>query len=178
MTDSADVLGLMKVVYAIYLVVVFAMMGAFVLAITRKTRVRPGFRVPFYGWVALLVGLRMTIFAAVYALFPMLTNNLQLKSMRLTNFHFWAHLIGSVGMSVAMGFAGMSGMLRRTLYVGDTTFQTEMIAAAAFGTLILLSYLALMYNFISSLGVRGLVEIFVRLPGSRSEDKAEAPAQA
>lgn len=55
MTDSADVLGLMKVVYAIYLVVVFAMMGAFVLAITRKTRVRPGFRVPFYGWVALLV---------------------------------------------------------------------------------------------------------------------------
>ncbi|MEK7817720.1 MAG: cbb3-type cytochrome c oxidase subunit I, partial [Actinomycetota bacterium] len=130
-----------------------------------------------HAHMQILVGLGMTIFAAVYALFPMLTNNLGLKSMRLTNFHFWAHLIGSVGMSVAMGFAGMSGMLRRTLYPGDDTFQTEMIAAAAFGTLILLSYLALMYNIISTIGVRGLIEIFVKLPGKKIRE-AEATSQA
>jgi cytochrome c oxidase subunit 1 len=93
-----------------------------------------------HAHMQLLVGLGMTIFAAVYALFPMLTNGMQLKSMRLGNFHFWAHLIGGVGMSVAMGFAGMNGMLRRTLYPGDATYQPEMIAAAIFGSLILLAY--------------------------------------
>lgn len=131
-----------------------------------------------HAHMQILVGLGMTIFAALYALFPMLTNNLELKSSRLTNFHFWSHLIGSVGMSVAMGFAGMSGMLRRTLYPGDDTFQTEMIAAAAFGSLIVLSYLALMYNIISTIGIRGLVEIFLRLPGGRKREAAEAPSQA
>lgn len=131
-----------------------------------------------HAHMQILVGLGMTIFAAVYALFPMLTNDLQLKSMKLTNFHFWAHLIGSVGMSVAMGFAGMSGMLRRTLYPGDDTFRTEMIIAAAFGTLILLSYLALMYNIISTIGIRGLIEIFVNLPGKSKVKEAEAALSA
>lgn len=55
MVDSLGILSLMKVVYSIYLVVVFAMMGTFVIAITRRRRVQPRFRVPFYGWVALLV---------------------------------------------------------------------------------------------------------------------------
>ena len=55
-------------------------------------------------------------------------------------------------------------MLRRTIYPGDTTFQPHMIAAAFFGSLILLAYLAMMYNIISSIGIRGLIEIFVKLP--------------
>ncbi len=55
-------------------------------------------------------------------------------------------------------------MLRRTIYPGDTTFQPHMIAAAFFGSLILLAYLAMMYNIVSSIGIRGLIEIFVKLP--------------
>ncbi|MEW5947405.1 MAG: hypothetical protein AB1742_14535 [bacterium] len=83
----------------------------------------------------------------------------------MTNFHFWAHLIGGVGMSMAMGFAGMDGMLRRAIYPGDPAFKPEMIAAAFFGSLMAAAYLALMYNVISSIGIRGLVGIFVKLPG-------------
>lgn len=109
----------------------------------------------------------MTVFAAVYALFPMLTNNLELRFSSLTKLHFWSLLIGGVGMSVAMGFAGMNGMLRRTVYEGDATFQGEMTIAAIFGGLILVSYLAMMFNIISTVGVRGLIEIFVRLPRRR-----------
>jgi len=128
-----------------------------------------------HAHMQLLVGLGMTLYAAVYTLFPMLTNNVRLKSIGLTNFHFWAHLVGSVGMSVAMGFAGMNGMLRRTVYPGIDTFQPEMIAAAVFGTLIVAAYLSLMYNIISSIGIRGLVEIFVKLP---ERLKAPLPAEA
>ncbi len=112
-----------------------------------------------HAHMQLLVGLGMTLYAAVYALFPMLTNDVKLKSNALTNLHFWAHLIGGVGMSAVMGFAGMDGMLRRTIYPGDTTFQPEMIAAAFFGSLIVMAYLAMMYNIISSIGVKGLIEI-------------------
>ena len=117
-----------------------------------------------HAHMQLLVGLGMTLYAALYTLFPMLTNDVKLKSSALTNFHFWAHLIGGIGMSMSMGFAGMDGMLRRTIYPGDTTFQPHMIAAAFFGSLILLAYLAMMYNIISSIGIRGLIEIFVKLP--------------
>jgi cytochrome c oxidase subunit 2 len=55
MIDSHDVLGLIKIVYTIYLAIVFSMMALFVLVITRRKKVRPKFRIPFYGWIALLV---------------------------------------------------------------------------------------------------------------------------
>ena len=47
-----------------------------------------------HAHMQLLVGLGMTLYAALYTLFPMLTNDVKLKSNALTNFHFWAHLIG------------------------------------------------------------------------------------
>lgn len=128
-----------------------------------------------HAHMQLLVGLGMTLYAALYALFPMLTNNTELKSAFLTKFHFWAHLIGGIGMAMAMGFAGMDGMLRRAIYPGDATFQSHMIVAAFFGSLMILAYLAMMYNIISSIGIRGLVEIFVKLP--KGQKKAE-PVEA
>jgi cytochrome c oxidase subunit 1 len=128
-----------------------------------------------HAHMQLLVGLGMTLYAAVYALWPMLTNDVKLKSSGLTNFHFWAHLIGSIGMSVAMGFAGMNGMLRRTVYQGIDTFQPEMIAAAFFGSLIVAAYLSLMYNVINSIGIKGLIEIFVKFP---EKEKKLQPAEA
>lgn len=124
-----------------------------------------------HAHMQLLVGLGMTLYAALYALFPMLTNDVKLKSDALTNFHFWAHLIGGIGMSVAMGFAGMDGMLRRTIYPGDATFQPHMIAAAFFGSLIVLAYLAMMYNIVSSIGMRSLAGIFVKLPAKRLKEE-------
>jgi len=129
-----------------------------------------------HAHMQLLVGLGMTLYAALYALFPMLTNNVKLKSNALTNLHFWTHLIGGIGMSMTMGFAGMDGMLRRATYPGDTTFQPHMIAAALFGSLMVLAYLAMMYNIISSIGIRGLIEIFVKLPG-RQKRETEAAIQ-
>lgn len=129
-----------------------------------------------HAHMQLLIGLGMTLYAAVYTLFPMLTNNVKLKSEKLTDFHFWAHLVGGVGMSVSMGFAGMDGMLRRTIYLGNEAFQPEMIAAAFFGSLMVIAYLALMYNIVSSIGVKGLVEIFVRLPDGRFKLRRQARA--
>ena len=128
-----------------------------------------------HAHMQILVGLGMTLYAALYTLFPMLTNDVKLKSNALTNFHFWAHLIGGIGMSVAMGFAGMDGMLRRTIYPGDATFKTEMIVAAFFGSLMILAYLAMMYNIINSIGIRGLIEIFIKLPAPKR--KAEPAIQ-
>lgn len=127
-----------------------------------------------HGHMQLLVGLGMTLFAALYALFPMLTNNLQLKSNTLTNFHFWAHLTGGIGMAAAMGFAGMDGMLRRAVYIGDPTFKPHMIVAAFFGSLIIVAYLAMMYNIISSIGMRGLIGLFIKLPGELKRETRPA----
>jgi cytochrome c oxidase subunit 1 len=77
-------------------------------------------------------------------------------------------MIGGIGMSVAMGFAGLDGMLRRTLYVGEATYLGEMYLAAGFGAVLLVGYLALMVNLIRSLGVRTLVALFVTLPEKRN----------
>ena len=53
--------------------------------------------------VAILVGLTMTLYSAIYYLFPMLTNGAKLYSQKLANFHFWAHLMGGIGMGAFMG---------------------------------------------------------------------------
>ena len=67
--------------------------------------------------VAILVGLTMTLYSAIYLLLPILTNGAKLWSQKLANLHFWAHLIGGIGMGAFMGMAGLQGMLRRTIYL-------------------------------------------------------------
>jgi cytochrome c oxidase subunit 1 len=76
-------------------------------------------------------------------------------------------MIGGIGMSVAMGFAGLDGMLRRTLYLGDASYLGEMYLAAGFGAVVMVGYLAMMVNLIRSIGVRTLVSAFVTLPEKR-----------
>jgi heme/copper-type cytochrome/quinol oxidase subunit 1 len=71
-------------------------------------------------------------------------------------------------MSVAMGFAGLDGMLRRTLYLGDASYLGEMYLAAGFGAVLLVGYFALLVNLLRSIGVRTLVSLFVALPEKRS----------
>ncbi|NJD08906.1 MAG: cbb3-type cytochrome c oxidase subunit I [Gemmatimonadetes bacterium] len=109
--------------------------------------------------VAVLVGLTMTLYSAIYLLLPMLTNGAKLYSDKLATFHFWAHLLGGIGMGAFMGMAGLQGMLRRTLYT-DGEYRVFMILAALCGTLLLLAFLAFFLNIVMTLGVKGVLGIF------------------
>jgi cytochrome c oxidase subunit 1 len=108
--------------------------------------------------VAVLVGLTMTLYSVVYLLFPM-TNGAKLYSDKLAVFHFWAHLVGGIGMGAFMGMAGLQGMLRRALYTNGE-FSGFMILAALSGSLLLFGFLAFFYNIVMSLGLKGVVGIF------------------
>lgn len=116
-----------------------------------------------HAHMQILVGLSCTLFAALYSVFPLVTGK-EVRSAVLSNVHFWCQMAGGIGMSAAMGFAGLDGMLRRTLYFGDPTYLSEMYLAAFFGAVLVAGYLAMMWNLISSIGVRPLVSLFVRLP--------------
>jgi cytochrome c oxidase subunit 1 len=109
--------------------------------------------------VAILVGLTMTLYSAVYILFPIVTNGAKLYSQKLANFHFWAHLIGGIGMGAFMGMAGLKGMLRRTIYFNGE-FDLYMILAGICGGLLLLAFLAFFFNIVMSLGLNGVIGIF------------------
>jgi len=124
--------------------------------------------------VAILVGLTMTLYSAIYFLFPILTNGAKLYSQKLANFHFWAHLIGGIGMGAFMGMAGLKGMLRRTLYFNGE-FNLYMILAAICGSLLLLAFLAFFYNIVMSVGIKGVIGIFTP---SRLDKKELLPTEA
>jgi cytochrome c oxidase subunit 1 len=109
--------------------------------------------------VAILVGLTMTLYSAIYILFPILTNNAKMYSQKLVNIHFWCHLIGGIGMGAFMGMAGLNGMLRRSLYINGE-FKIYMILAALSGTLILIGFIAFFYNIVMSVGLKGVIGIF------------------
>lgn len=109
--------------------------------------------------VAILVGLTMTLYSAIYILFPIVTNGAKLYSQKLANFHFWAHLIGGIGMGAFMGMAGLKGMLRRTIYLNGE-FNLYMILAGICGSLLLLAFLAFFCNIVMSVGLKGVIGIF------------------
>jgi cytochrome c oxidase subunit I len=110
--------------------------------------------------VAVLVGLTMTLYSAIYLLLPILTNGAALYSEKLARFHFWAQLVGGIGMGAFMGMAGLQGMLRRTLYFNGE-FAPYMLLAGVSGLLLLLGFLAFFFNLVMSLGLRGVVGIFL-----------------
>lgn len=122
--------------------------------------------------VAILVGLTMTLYSAIYFLLPILTNGAKLYSEKLARFHFWAQLLGGIGMGAFMGMAGLQGMLRRTIYF-EGEFMPYMILAAAAGTLLLLGFLAFFFNIVMSVGLKGVVGIF--LP-AKSDTQELVPA--
>jgi cytochrome c oxidase subunit 1 len=110
--------------------------------------------------VAVLVGLTMTLYSAIYLLLPVLTNGAKLWSDKLANVHFWCHLVGGIGMGAFMGMAGLQGMLRRTLYFAGE-FRTYLILAALSGALLLAGFLAFFVNIVMTVGLRGVVGIFL-----------------
>ena len=109
--------------------------------------------------VAILVGLTMTLYSAIYILFPIVTNGAKIYSQKLADLHFWCHLIGGIGMGAFMGMAGLKGMLRRSLYINGE-FNIYMILAACAGSLLLIGFLAFFYNIIMSVGIKGVIGIF------------------
>ena len=109
--------------------------------------------------VAILVGLTMTLYAAIYLLLPILTNGARLYSQKLATAHFWLHLVGGIGMGIFMGTAGVDGMLRRSIYV-DGEYSTHMVLAGICGCLLLLAFLAFLFNVVMTVGVRGLIGIY------------------
>ena len=110
--------------------------------------------------VAILIGLTMTLYSAIYFLFPILTNGAKLYSNKLASFHFWAHLLGGIGMGAFMGMAGLRGMLRRSIYLNGE-FNIYMILAAISGSFLLLAFLAFFYNIVMSVGLKGVLGIFM-----------------
>lgn len=109
--------------------------------------------------VAVLVGLTMTLYSAVYMLFPIVTNNSKIYSQKLVNVHFWCHLTGGIGMGAFMGMAGLNGMLRRSLYVNGE-FNIYMVLAGLAGALILTGFIAFFFNIVMSVGLKGILGIF------------------
>ena len=110
--------------------------------------------------IALIVGLYMTLYSALYVLWPLVTNNTKLYSLKLSNTHFWMYLIGGLGMGSVLGFAGLQGALRRHLYVHGE-FEPYMILGAVFGSMIFIAWAIFLYNIIMSIGLKGLVGIFM-----------------
>jgi cytochrome c oxidase subunit 1 len=110
--------------------------------------------------IALIVGLYMTLYSALYVLWPLVTNNTKMYSGKLSNAHFWMHLVGGIGMGAFMGMAGLDGMLRRHLYI-DGEFNFDMLMAGGFGTMLIVAWLLFMYNIIMSVGLKGLFGIFL-----------------
>jgi len=109
--------------------------------------------------VAVLVGLTMTLYSAIYVLFPILTNGVKLYSQKLANIHFWLHLVGGIAMGAFMGMAGIDGMLRRAVYYNGE-YNTYMILAGICGLMILVAFVIFLYNIIMSIGIKGLLGIY------------------
>jgi cytochrome c oxidase subunit 1 len=110
--------------------------------------------------IALVVGLYMTLYSAVYVLWPIVTNNTTLFSKKMTWIHYWLYLLGGVGMGAFGGMSGLDGMLRRHLYVNGE-FNTWLILAAIAGSMVLLAWLIFLLNIVLSVGVKGLIGIFL-----------------
>lgn len=111
--------------------------------------------------VAVLVGLTMTLYSAIYFLLPILTNGAELWSQKLANVHFWFHLLGGIGMGAFMGMAGLRGMLRRTIYY-DGEFEPYMWLAAISGAMLLTAFACFLLNIVMTVGLKGALGIFQR----------------
>jgi cytochrome c oxidase subunit 1 len=131
--------------------------------------------------VAILVGLTMTLYSAIYLLLPTLTNGAQLWSQKLANFHFWAQLLGGIGMGAFMGMAGLQGMLRRTIYYHGE-FEIYMVLACICGAVLAAGLAAFLLNIAMTVGLKGAIGIFIPskviVPVAVQPTRDEAPAPA
>jgi len=115
--------------------------------------------VGIHAHVQLLLGLGCTIFAAIYALFPLLTGK-QLND-RLADLQLILWTVGGLVMGISMGLAGVNGMLRRMLYLnGLGSFQPFMNAALLGAVILACGYAVFLLNIVRTVGLRTLIGIF------------------
>ncbi len=107
----------------------------------------------------LLLGLSSLLFGVVYALIPMMIKR-EMKSQLLVNLHLIFWIGGTIVMDMAMGSAGLSGMLRRTIYPGGE-FHKEMTLALFGGIGIVLGFLCLFINLVQTLGVSTIFRVII-----------------
>ena len=110
-----------------------------------------------HGHVQLLAGLSMTLFAVIYALAPIITGKELDK--RLAYIHLVIFFVGALIMGLSMGFAGVNGMLRRTIYFNGE-YQPYMAGAFIGAILMAASYLIMLYNVIKTYGLGTILAIF------------------
>ena len=97
------------------------------------------------------------------------------------------YLLGSlVGFGLAVpatiiqadkGMRGLDGMLRRHLYVSGE-FQFDMILATICGSMILLAWVLFLLNIVISVGVKGLIGIFLPATDSTASYGIEPESMA
>lgn len=110
-----------------------------------------------HGHVQLLAGLTLTLFAVIYAVAPIITGK-ELDS-KLADIHLILFFAGALIMGLAMGIAGVEGMLRRTLYYNGE-YTTYMLTATIGGILMAGGYLIFFYNVIKTYGLRAILSVF------------------
>jgi len=115
--------------------------------------------VGIHAHVQLLIGLGLTIFAAIYALFPMLTGK-QLNE-RLADLQLLLWTLGALVMGLSMGLAGVAGMLRRMLYLnGLGPYQSFMNAALVGAIILAAGYAVFIVNILRTVGLRAIINVF------------------
>ncbi|MEM0481542.1 MAG: cbb3-type cytochrome c oxidase subunit I [Nitrososphaerota archaeon] len=113
-----------------------------------------------HGHIQLLVGLSLTIFAAIYALFPLLTG--KALSEKLADAHLLLMGVGGIVMGLAMGLAGTQGMLRRTLYPMGLGIYEPYMGVALIGALMMAAGFAVfLVNIVRVVGLGALVKLFL-----------------
>lgn len=122
-----------------------------------------------HAHIQLLGGLTLTLFAAIYALAPILTG--KEMNRRLAYGHLLLFTAGALVMGFSQGFAGVEGMLRRTIYPGGD-YNTYMWGAATGGMLMAAGFTLFLVNFLKTYGFGAVVAAFKKAPAS------ETPANA
>ena len=119
-----------------------------------------------HAHIQLLGGLTLTLFAAIYALAPMLTGKDLNK--KLAYGHMALFFTGSLVMGLSQGFAGVQGMLRRTLYPGGE-YSAYMWGAAIGGMIMAAGFTLFIVNFLRTYGFGAILAAFRRAPAAESQ---------
>ena len=111
-----------------------------------------------HGHIQLLVGLSLTLFAAIYALFPLLTG--KALDEKLASLHLILWTVGGLVMGLSMGLAGTLGMLRRTLYPMGLGSYAPYMSYATMGALILAAgFIVFLVNIFKTVKITDLLKI-------------------
>ncbi|MEM2931720.1 MAG: cbb3-type cytochrome c oxidase subunit I [Nitrososphaerota archaeon] len=113
-----------------------------------------------HGHIQLLVGLSLTIFAAIYALFPLLTG--KMLNEKMADMHLLLMAIGGGVMGLSMGMAGTLGMLRRMLYpMGLGVYEPYMNVAMLGALMMAAGFTVFIINVIRTVGLTTIIKLFL-----------------